>query len=209
MRKTLVLFVVAAVVTVVLPAAAAASPGQVIRDCADDGQLQGHYSNEDLRKARDNLPSDLDEYSDCREVIGAAIGSGGASKRGGSRGGGGAGGGGGHGSGGAGAVSAAAERHARAGDASALEKATSGDKPSLTVGGKPVSPGENGLFDLASASNGMPTPLLLALLAMAVLAAAAAFVALRRRVPALAKVPLPKLPPLRLPTRVPFPRGRR
>ena len=33
----------------------------------------------DLRKARDSLPSDLDEYSDCREVIGAAIGGSGAS----------------------------------------------------------------------------------------------------------------------------------
>jgi hypothetical protein len=201
MRKTSLLFAMAALVAVLLPAAAQASPGQVIRDCADDGQLQGSYSNEDLRQARDNLPSDLDEYSDCREVIGAAIGSGGAGKRGGSNGG--------DGAGGSGATSAAAERRAQLADAAALEKATRGDRPSLKVGGKEVTPGSNGLFDLASASNGMPTPLLLALLALALLALAGAFAALRRRIPALARVPLPKLPMPRLPARVPFPRGRR
>ena len=56
-----------------LPSTAAASPAQVIRDCVDDGVLSRTYSNSELRKARDNLPSDLDEYSDCREVIAAAI----------------------------------------------------------------------------------------------------------------------------------------
>ena len=45
----------------------------MIADCARDGQLDRSYSNSELRRARDNLPADLDEYSDCRDVIAAAI----------------------------------------------------------------------------------------------------------------------------------------
>ena len=56
-----------------LPASALASPEAVIRDCGQDGSLDGSYSNRDLREARANLPTDVDEYSDCREIIGAAI----------------------------------------------------------------------------------------------------------------------------------------
>ena len=64
------------VLALALPSAAQASASAVIRDCAQDGHLDGHYSNAELRQARDNLPSDLDEYSDCRDVISAAITSG-------------------------------------------------------------------------------------------------------------------------------------
>ena len=53
-----------------LPTAAAlASGGKVIRDCTDDGRLQGHYSQKDLRDALSSMPSDIDEYTDCRDVI--------------------------------------------------------------------------------------------------------------------------------------------
>src|SRR3954465_11346936 len=95
-----------------LPTAAAfASGGKVIRDCTDDGRLQGHYSQKDLRDALSSLPSDIDEYTDCRDVIrraafGGAGGSGGGGRGGGGRprrgGGGGGGGGGGRGGGGGG-----------------------------------------------------------------------------------------------------------
>src|SRR3954464_8436179 len=84
-----------------LPTAAAfASGGKVIRDCTDDGRLQGHYSQKDLRDALSSLPSDIDEYTDCRDVIrraafGGAGGSGGGGKGGSGGTGGGAGGGGG------------------------------------------------------------------------------------------------------------------
>src|SRR3954454_7147762 len=58
---------------VLLPAAAAhASAAQVIRDCTDDGVLSGHYSQKELRSALANLPSDVDEYTNCRDVIRAA-----------------------------------------------------------------------------------------------------------------------------------------
>src|SRR3954469_10491658 len=53
----------------VAPATAFADGGKVIRDCTDDGRLQRHYSQKDLRDALDSLPSDIDEYTNCRDVI--------------------------------------------------------------------------------------------------------------------------------------------
>src|SRR5829696_7881111 len=66
---------------VAVPAANAASTTQILRDCADDGVLQGTYSPSELRKARKNIPTDTDEYTDCRDVLaragaGAVAGSG-------------------------------------------------------------------------------------------------------------------------------------
>jgi hypothetical protein len=48
---------------------ASASPGSVIRDCSEDGILNGKYSQSELDGALEQLPSDLDEYTDCRAVI--------------------------------------------------------------------------------------------------------------------------------------------
>src|SRR3954454_13995764 len=66
---------------VLVPAADAASTTQILRDCADDGVLQGTYTPSELRKARKNIPTDTDEYTDCRDVLslaaaGAVAGSG-------------------------------------------------------------------------------------------------------------------------------------
>src|SRR5436190_21103699 len=52
---------------------AAGGTTEIIRDCALDGVLDGHYSPAQLRKARANLPTDVDEYSDCRDVLSRAI----------------------------------------------------------------------------------------------------------------------------------------
>src|SRR5919201_2764191 len=65
-----------------VPAAAHASGRAVIRDCTDDGQLSKTYSQKDYRDALANLPTDVDEYTDCRDVIrkaqlGGAAGGGG------------------------------------------------------------------------------------------------------------------------------------
>src|SRR3954471_9442274 len=76
----------------IAPAAEAATTTQILRDCADDGVLQGHYTPSELRKARQNIPADTDQYPDCRDVIARAAGRGAAGKSGGSTGGGGAGG---------------------------------------------------------------------------------------------------------------------
>jgi hypothetical protein len=191
----------AALIALAVPAAVQASGFDVIRDCADDSDLDRKYSNSELRQARDNLPSDLDEYSDCREVINSAItgGGGGGGSDGGS-GGGGAGG----GSGGSGPKAEAA----RARDEAALDALTNGrGKPALNVAGTRVEPGDNGLFDLASAANGLPLPLLLALIAVLLGAAAAGLVALSRRFPGLAER-IPLLSKISLP-RVPIPGLRR
>jgi hypothetical protein len=53
-----------------------ASARDVIRDCSEDGVLDGRYSHSEIEKALEQLPSDLDEYTDCRSVIrGAQLGS--------------------------------------------------------------------------------------------------------------------------------------
>ena len=56
-----------------LPASAQADP---VSDCNNDGKLDQSYTNEQLKRALDNIPSDVDEYTNCRELIGAAITSG-------------------------------------------------------------------------------------------------------------------------------------
>ena len=190
------LLLLAALVALAAPAAATASPGQVLADCNDDGALSRQYSNSDLRKALDNLPTDLAEYSDCKEIIGAAIT--GGSDKGEGRGSPG------QGVGGAGAADPG-EAAARAKDSEDLAAITSGasgsgNKPEVQVGDESVEPGTNGLFDLSSASNQLPTPLLLALIALGLLALAGGFVALRGHVPALSRVPvLNKIPTPRVP----------
>ena len=183
-----------------LPALAPADPH---RDCAGDGDLDKNYTNSQLRKALDNLDTGLDEYSNCREVIKAAIASG-SDKR--DNGGGGGSGGGGGGSGGGGGDAGQItpdEQQARANDNAELEALTgdsNGTEPEVNVGGEQVKPGSNGLFDLASASNDVPMPLLLTLIVIGLLAIAGGLVALRGRVPALGRLPLvSKIPRVSLP----------
>jgi hypothetical protein len=169
-------------------------------DCARDNDLDHKYSNSELRDALDNLPTDSDEYSLCREVISGAIHNG--SDKGGGR------------------PSptdpdgkplSAEEQGNRAKDAEDLAS-IAGDSgsdpapPTVEVGGETVAPDDNGVFDLASASNDLPTPLLVALIALALLAVTGVLVALRSRIPALGRIPvLSKIPT----PRVPFPRSSR
>jgi hypothetical protein len=173
----------------VVPAPAMGSADQVLRDCIRDGKLDGSYSNAELRKARDNLPSDSDEYSDCSEIIAAAI-------KGGSNRGSGA------GSPGVGATDPAGEAAARTDDAGDLAAIATGKegKPSVDVGGTSLAPDSSGFFNLGGAANQVPLPLLLALILLALFAMASGAAALRERVPALARIPLlSKLPTPRVP----------
>lgn len=191
------LLLLAAFVALAAPAVASASPEQVLDDCNDDGALSRQYSNADLRKALDEMPTDIAEYTDCQEIISAAIT--GGSDKGQGRGSPG------QGVGGAGAADPG-EQAARAQDAADLEALAAaasednGKKPTIQVGDETVKPGANGLFDLASASNGLPTPLIVALVVLGLLALAGGFVALRGRMPALGRVPLlSKIPTPRVP----------
>jgi hypothetical protein len=182
-----------ALVALALPASALANPEAVIRDCGQDGTLDGKYSDGDLRKARSNLPTDLDEYSDCREIISAAIatgaGKGDAGKSG--------------PSGGSANTPSLSEEAARIEDQKQLdEMADAREHPAeIEVGGRAVTPGSNGLFESASAENELPLPLLLALIGLGLLTLAGAFVALRPRVPLLARIPLPSRDQFRRPRR--------
>jgi hypothetical protein len=180
--KTLIL--VAALCLLVAPIAHA-SYRDVIKDCAEDGTLDKKYSDAELLKAKKNLPADVNEYSDCREVIGAAIG--GAGKHGGGSPNG--------GGGGATSPGAPPADAAQAKDQQDLNGITGGGakKPKVKVGDHLLAPGKNGLFRPASARNDLPLPLLLALIAIAIVALGGAAYALRRRVPAFAKIPLPRI----------------
>ena len=191
------LLLLAALGMLALPAVAQADP---VSDCAADGDLDKRYSNGQLRDALDNIPGDLDEYSNCREVFKGAISSGSDKRTDAS--GSDSGGGGGSSGGGGGSVSAD-EQQARVEDSAELEAIT-GDaneaKPQVNVGGERLEPEPDGLFDLASASNDVPTPLLVALIAIGVLAILSGVVALRNRVPALGRIPLvSKIPRVSLP----------
>ena len=57
------------------PAAEAVDPGamRAIRDCVLDGDLDRRYPNDVLRRAQQQVPSDYAQYSNCTEVLGAAI----------------------------------------------------------------------------------------------------------------------------------------
>ena len=156
---------------------ALASPQAVIRDCAQDGQLDQHYSLSDLKNAEKKLPTDVDEYTNCRDVINQAEVAGSGDKGSKTHGATAAGGGGSGKGGGGGGPSPK--------DVKALNNATSSDggAPSLSIQGEKVTPGSGGVFKTAGASNSIPLPVLLSLIAIAALATAGGFVALRRRFP--------------------------
>jgi hypothetical protein len=188
------LLLLSAISLVALPSAAHAD---ALTDCTRDNDLDHTYSNSELQKALDSLPTDSDEYSNCREVLAGAIHSG--SDKGGGRP---------QDSGPNGGPISGDEKSKREKDNADLASITKSDgaPPPVDVGGQSVKPGDNGLYDLASASNGLPVPLLLALIAMGLLALTGALVALRSRIPALARLPLLS----KIPTpRVPSPRSSR
>jgi hypothetical protein len=193
-RAVTSLVALAVLALLALPGSAMANP---VIDCARDGDLDKQYSNAELRRAIDRIPGDLDEYSNCREILSGAITSG--SDKGGNR----------PTAGTDGKPLSPDEQVARGKDNEDLAAITGSpdrNRPSVEVGGERVEPGSNGLFDLASASNDLPVPLLVALVALAVLAVIGGLVALRERIPALARIPLLS----KIPTpRVSFPRFRR
>jgi hypothetical protein len=177
----------AALAVLALPASASADYHAVIQDCAQDGRLDHHYSNKDLRDAKSNLPTDIKEYTDCAAVIQAALDNGGGgSSTGANSGGGGGGSGGGTGTPSAGAPSSAADTSALKG-ATALARRT---KPSIDAGGQRLIPAASAINRVAGAANKLPVALLIAIAAVAVLGAAGGIAATWRRWPALARAPL-------------------
>lgn len=160
------------------PAAALADGDAVLRDCNDNGKLDKRYKQSEYRDAIENIPTDLDEYTDCRDVIRRAQlglgGSGGTSDAGsgaGSGGGSGAGSTGG-GTGGSGSANATeALQNASPEQRAALEAKAAAGNAAIRVGGELLEPGKL-QFSGVSSSTSLPTPLivLLALLAAAAIA---------------------------------------
>ena len=71
---TIALFALA-MLAVTAPAAQA-DYHQAIKDCYDDGVLQGTYTPRELRQAISHLPSSISEYSDCSDVLSRALAAG-------------------------------------------------------------------------------------------------------------------------------------
>jgi hypothetical protein len=185
-RSGQILVAAAALVALALPATAEGAPTwqKIIQDCQYDGELKKGYSRKDLKKAKKKLPADAAEYGDCAEAIEAAL-----TAPAGGRGGG---------------PDSAAARQQDQQELAALIRDR--PKPTVDVGGKKVTPDEDsGLFDVAGSSNGLPPPLLFALIAIGLIAMGGGAYALRRRIPALSRIPLPRISL----SRVPFPRLRR
>jgi hypothetical protein len=151
---------------------AVASSQSPIDDCADDGVLQGKYSAEQLAEARRDLPSDLSDYSDCLEALqgaGASSGSGSQGPAAPSA------------SDSTGQPSAAELARARQERAAIEALAGAGGRPTLSLDGKTIRPGDTGLYDLASVTHQPPLPVTLALIATALLTLSGLAVAGRRR----------------------------
>ena len=172
-----ILLVCGLALALLAPAAAAQSTRiKILRECAQDGRLRGDYTAQQIRDARSNIPDDIDEYTDCRDVLTRALlnlaggdsnPSGGGGTTGGTGGGGTGTGGGGGGDGGETLLTPSTDA-----DREALDTAGKATQTPVEVSGARVTPGSAGEL-----RNDLPTTLivLLALLGAAALAATAPF----------------------------------
>ncbi|MEA2301069.1 MAG: hypothetical protein QOD61_148 [Solirubrobacteraceae bacterium] len=162
------------------PAGAQASPQALIRDCMTNGRIVGHYSQQDYSQALANLPTDVAEYSDCAGVIrraqlaAAAGGAGAVTPRAAQLGAGAGGGGAAAAAGGGVAASAANPRqdpltYADPAERAAIARARSGGSSQIDLGGQLVRPGTVATRT-SSILNSLPTPLVIALAALAAIA---------------------------------------
>jgi hypothetical protein len=158
------------------PTASAGVREKILREC-QDGRITGDYTPGQLRDARKNIPTDIDQYSDCRDVLARASLTG----RGGS--------GGGDGNGGGtsapgGILPGGGNRSpltaGDSGETAALDDARLRNSP-LSIGDDRVIPGAAGFADTA-VRHGMPTTLLVVLVLLGLCALGAMLPSARRRV---------------------------
>jgi len=167
------LLAVLAVLLVAPAAQADATRNKILREC-QNGQLSGDYTAAEIRDARSNIPDDVDQYTDCRDVLTRALlaraggsgggGDGGGTGTGGGTTGGGSGGGGGDASGAPLTPSTDADREAIEGAAG---------QP-MEISGRRVTPGS------ATMRNDLPTTMLVMLALLAVAAVAGLAPQIRR-----------------------------
>jgi hypothetical protein len=183
MRVQLRTFLTVVVVLMLgVPASALANANDVIRDCAQDGKLDKHYSQKELAQAEKNLPSDIDEYTDCRQAIRSAMG-GGTGNTGGSP--------------PNGIVTPSGAVAGSPQDVQALDdlatQASKGKRATVVIAGKRLLPGnagETGVLSGLAGSNGMPTALMLAIGSLIALAVVIAYLAAREKIPLVRRVAL-------------------
>ena len=68
-RSVILLVLVAALAATVVAQPAFAAPSSVISDCNSHGKLTQHYSVTQLHTALSTMPADVQEYTDCYNVI--------------------------------------------------------------------------------------------------------------------------------------------
>ena len=160
-----------AIACLAAPAAANADSGvnKLLSDACNDEHIDGHYTQAQYKKALEQLPTDADEYTACRDVLQrgrlAALGSGKKSNannanNGTAGGGGGTTGGGGStgSSGSSGAPAADPVANATPAQKKAIAQAGQTAK-AVNVGGKLVQPGELGIGAISGSGHSVPTPL--------------------------------------------------
>jgi hypothetical protein len=177
---------VAAVLLVTASPALAGTREKILQEC-QDGRLTGHYTVKQIRDARDHIPTDIDQYSDCRDVLSRALadaaGGGGAGGGGGAAGGGGTGAGGSSG-GGTGGASTPLLTPSSPADSAAIARAQSHGAAPVDVGGRKITPGAVG-FAAGAPRNGLPAGVIVVLALLGVAAAAGGAPVVRGRVGAL------------------------
>jgi hypothetical protein len=166
------LLVMVLTLLVAAPAAMAGTRADIVKDCFDDGKLDGNYTASQIRDARSNLPADVDQYSDCRDVLARALGGSGSNDIGAA----------GAGAPGAGGGSGEPLQPSEPEEQRALDEAAAegGDKP-VQVGEGTITPGAAGLA-AGAARNDIPASLLAALILLALAALAAALPYARKTV---------------------------
>jgi hypothetical protein len=166
------------------PALARADAGdEVIKDCTHNGTLTKRYSQKAYQQALAELPADVDEYGDCRQIIrdaqlGAASGGSGGSPAGSIP----------------GIGPAAATPHNPAEKAALAQAASNGDAPVKLAatggkrsgdgngtGGKTLVPGASA-FEAGGLTHGLPAPVIVALVLIGVAAVIGALIALRPQI---------------------------
>jgi hypothetical protein len=151
------------------PTASAGVREKILREC-QDGRISGDYTPKQLRDARKHIPTDIDEYSDCRDVLAQAALTG----RGGSSGG--------DGSNAPGGVQPQSGKSpltaSDPGETAALDSARlKSDRQ--TIGAASLVPGATG-FAVNAERHGLPTSVLLVLILLGLCASAATFASVRR-----------------------------
>jgi hypothetical protein len=168
-------------VLLLAPALARADAGDaVIKDCTHNGTLTKKYSQKAYQQALAELPADVDEYGDCRQIISdaqlAAAGGGSSGSPAGSI---------------PGIGPAAATPHTPAEQAALAQAASNGNAPVKVAGagsgsgdgtgGKPLVPGASS-FDAGGITHGLPAPVIVVLVLIGVAAVIGALIALRPQI---------------------------